>query len=66
MAVIRVLLIQCSLFGLGYAGSCKVEKVPFPFTDGVEEIRLIRETLHDIAASLRDIGESITNNIYTL
>ena len=48
----------CFFFGLGIAGSCGVKPVPFPFTDGVEEIRMIRETLEDISGSLSDIGNS--------
>ena len=58
--VLQVLLI-CSILGLGLAGSCGIKPVPFPYTDGVEEIKLIRETLQDIAATLSEIGEGMDN-----
>ena len=54
--MLKVFLI-CVFFGLGMAGFCNVKPVPFPFTDGVEEIRKIRETLQDIATTLTNIGK---------
>ena len=54
--MLQVLLI-CSILSLGLAGSCNVKPVPFPYTDGVEEMKLIRQTLEDIAATLKEIGE---------
>ena len=56
MEMLQVLFI-CVIFGLGMAGSCSIKPVPFPFTDGVEEIRKIRETLQDIATTLTNIGK---------